>query len=137
MKRKIILTTLILTAVVGTLLALYLFRPTKACVCNDKAQHKVSATELVYLYENDEELANKTYLGKVISVEGTITSITEDAQGRKVIELDGASLGMVSCTLCSTEQENGSITPGNLVKIKGECAGFTLDVILIRCCMES
>jgi hypothetical protein len=137
MKRKIIFITLLLTVVIGSLLALYLFRPAKTCVCKEKTQHEVAATELVSLYENDEDLANQTYLGKVISVEGTITLVTEDGQGRKVIELDGESLGMVSCTLCSDEPDNGRLTPGNHIKIKGECAGFTIDVILIRCCIVS
>jgi hypothetical protein len=137
MKRKIIFFSLLTVAILGALFVLYLFRPVQECVCKVKAQEEVAATELVSLYENDEDLANQTYLGKVISVEGTITLVTEDGQGRKVIELDGESLGMVSCTLCSDEPDNGRLTPCNHIKIKGECAGFTIDVILIRCCIVS
>lgn len=136
MKRKIIFFLLLTVAILGALFVLYLFRPVQECVCKVKAQEEVAATDLVFLYENDEETANQKYLGKVIVVEGIIADLSEDAQGRTIVELDGNSMGVVSCTLCSKNKGADQLQVGKTIKIKGECAGYTIDVVLLRCCIE-
>lgn len=134
-KKTIIIVAII--AVVATIVSVaYVFRPEKTSVCNDKAQAEVSATDLISSYETDEEKANASFLGKVISVTGTITSVKTDEKGRIVIELEGGSMGMVSCTMNPKVTDTALFETGKQLSIKGECVGYTIDVVLVKCCIN-
>jgi hypothetical protein len=121
---------------VAAIAFVYVFRPTKDCVCNDKSKAELTAQTIVSNYENNETKANEEYLGKVITVSGTISSLKTDEKERTIVELDAESMGVVSCTLCEKASNEVNLTIGTSVQIKGECVGYTFDVILIKCCIN-
>jgi hypothetical protein len=134
-KKKIIWLVLITGAIIGIAVIGYLFRPTSECVCNKKAVATIAATELLNQYETDEEKANNLYLGNVIAVEGIISSVESDDLNRAVVAFESQSFGTVACTLCEKESEMEKLTEGTTVTIKGQCSGYTFDVVLVKCCL--
>lgn len=115
----------------------YLFRPTPDSVCNKIAIKTLRADQLINEYETDEADANKLYLGKVVTVTGVVSSITNDDLNRLTIEFECQSVGTVIATLCKNESTRANIQIGETLSIKGECSGYTFDVILIKCCLSS
>ncbi len=96
---------------------------------------KINFSVIVNGYQNDETIANKKFLGKIIQVSGPITDIIK--QQDTIINVfigDTNSLHKVSCLL--DKRNVGSIdkySKGNDITIKGVCTGFLLDVELNRC----
>lgn len=96
---------------------------------------KINFSIIVNGYQNDETIANKQYLGKIIQVAGPIADIIK--QQDTIINIfigDINSLHKVSCLL--DKRNAGSIdkySKGNDITIKGICTGFLLDVELNRC----
>lgn len=113
----------------------YLFRPVPDCVCNRASKESLLASQLMEQFETNEQQANINYLGKIITVEGKITSVSVDDKGRAIVELESQSTGVISCTFCKKESKAEILTEGKLVSIKGECTGFTFDVVMVKCCL--
>ncbi len=96
----------------------------------------ISADELMSLFEENEETANGSFLGKVIEVSGKVSDVTISDDGSMEIILESQSLmGGVSC---SFEAEDAMAYLSMLERvqnavIKGECTGYLADVILKRC----
>jgi len=134
--KKLLATIVVGGLLVAGLIIAYLFRPEKECVCNEKSQVELSASDLISQYETDENQSNGAFLGKVITVSGTVNSVKNDEKGNAIVELDGGSIGMVSCTLCKKESAKVELAAGSNVRIKGECVGYTIDVVLVKCCIE-
>jgi hypothetical protein len=134
--KKLLIAIVVVGLVIVGIIVAYVFRPEKECVCNVKSQAELSSSELVSRYETDEAQANNDFLGKVITVNGIISSAQKDEKGRAIVEIDGESIGMVSCTLCQKESNSTELTSGSTVRIKGQCVGYTIDVVLVKCCLE-
>ena len=113
----------------------YVFRPSSECVCNKKSVAELQSIDIIEQFETDEKQANENYLGKVITVKGEIASVSSDDSGKTVVELKSKSIGNVSCTFCKNESPDSFLKQGNTVSIKGQCVGFTFDVVLIKCCL--
>ena len=100
-----------------------------------KPAEKINFSVIVNGYKNDETIANKQYLGKIIQVSGPVADIIK--QQDTIINVfigDINSLHKVSCLL--DKRNAGSIdkySKGNDITIKGICTGFLLDVELNRC----
>lgn len=100
----------------------------------------IAAPELLKAYQENDSVANKKFLGKVLMVEGKIKSVDESAGN---ISLDDAATNaVVRCAMDSTIQGDlRLIKRGNTISIKGVCTGFNKDdtgllgdeVILNRC----
>ena len=101
---------------------------------SDAAEH-ITASGLYALYNDYEDSANKKYLGKIIEVTGTIVEI-ENQQDTLLTILMGDTLqtGMVSCLMDKNYMADAkNKVRGDIVKIKGFCTGYLMDVELNRC----
>ncbi len=129
--KKILIAILILGAI-GAGIGFYLYNKPVASLAHQKADVETTAEKLAGDYGADENLADSTYLGKVLSVQGTIADVMDEG-GKKKVHLDtGNPMSLVIC-----EMEDGS-TPSNWktganVTIKGLCSGYLSDVILVQC----
>lgn len=97
-----------------------------------KAEHSLSCTDLFTAFETDEKAANAKYLGKVVEIEGTISDVKTNKEGKTTISLEGGMLFGVTCELFESEAAD-KYKKGQKVKLKGECSGFLSDVVLVRC----
>jgi CTP-dependent riboflavin kinase len=112
------------------------FRKSELNVSSKKATIEIEASILTHAYENDEEASNARYLGKVISVSGTVNSITDEGQNILVYLKNYEDISGVMCSFNKAVFEANSVQTGDRVKIKGLCAGYLLDVQLTKCSTE-
>ena len=91
----------------------------------------ISATGLMSAYENNEKEADSLYLGKILEVAGVISSVDTAA---KVVTMETESMmGTVSCEFpADAATMLSGLAKGNSIIIKGECAGFLMDVVMKR-----
>lgn len=91
--------------------------------------YELAVPELIGSFQKGEELANRQYLGKVLSVTGRIKSIDKDSSGfYTVIMGDTASLSSVRCSMAvKITDDSLQYRPGSHVTIKGICTGYTPD----------
>jgi len=100
---------------------------------NVKAATAISlhAQNLVDDYEQNENIANKQFLDKVLEVTGQVNDIAKNQKGETIIELRGTEMGSVRCTL---EDKNlPKLKSGELATLKGICTGYLTDVVMVRC----
>jgi hypothetical protein len=138
MSRKIIiLLVLALLALVAAIIVWkWTFKKSETNVASKNADVEIAAGALVHEFEQNEDIANTRYLGKVIVVSGTVGSITEDEQGISVYLMNEEDMSGVMCTISKGTLESVLISKGDQVKIKGLCDGYLMDVKLNKCSLE-
>ncbi len=130
MKRKKIIRIGIITAVAGIVIAgsvgLYMFNMPHRDIQNTKADYRLNSSEIVAEYLADANAANNKYLAndgdsKVLEISGTVSRISEDFDGNKVLLLkaDSDKAG-VSATFTPETSVNAAILEvGQNVTVKG------------------
>lgn len=125
-KLKLIGLILLGTLLIGLGIALYLFNMPHRDVVGTKADHALTAIEIVQEYLDNPDAANAKYLNdggesKILAVTGTVRSIEEDMNRQKVILLKGdtAKAG-VSCTFTPTTNIHvANVSIGQQITVKG------------------
>ena len=99
-----------------------------------QSSFNISTVSLIQDFEADENTANKKYLDKVITVEGTVAKM-EVSDSTQVVSLKGNSpMAFVNCQFESRYKAAISqLKVGGTVKVKGICTGMLMDVVLNRC----
>ncbi len=91
----------------------------------------IKADALLESFIRDEAAANLAYLDKVLEVDGIVSSISINQDGKQVIYLEtNDPLFGISCTL---DQSVDALDIGESVTIKGFCKGYLSDVVLTSC----
>lgn len=129
-----------LAAVVVTVVVLNIyfyneFARKSADLTKSDAVERIAASDLYALYSNYEDSANKKYLGKVIEITGSVVEI-ENQQDTLLTIFCGDTLqtGRISCLIEKKETTAAKkILLGDVVKLKGICTGYLMDVELNRC----
>ena len=98
----------------------------------------VTAADLIRLADNNENLFDREYLYKTLSVRGIIRKVRKSRNGITVL-LEGqhALPEAISCsldTLYTTPYQE--LIPGDSCIIRGNCAGRLRDIILLQCIVE-
>jgi hypothetical protein len=104
-----------------------------------KAIATINAGDLIQAFDSDSAKANSIYLGKILIVQGKVTSVERENGVTIILKNEGAT----SSVRCSMNESNievaGNLQKGSLISIKGNCTGYTMDdllgndVILNRC----
>lgn len=133
--KKYILYGILLVAVVGSVVAYRMYNKPFANMEKAAADFTVDAKAFYSEFEADEAAANTKYLGKVIEVSGAVREVKKDEAGKVSIVLDsGSELAGVVCELDELSQHpKTDFAPGDQIKIKGNCTGILMDVVLVRC----
>lgn len=118
-------------------MALYFILPRKAEVFR-MDPIKVTSGKLYQDFKNETE-ANKTYSGKLLVVNGTITRSGEDPTGRPYVVLNGGDhLGEVRCLFAREDMEAlGKLKTGATITLEGVCMGKVMNVTLNECSLKS
>ncbi len=130
MKKKKIIRIGIITAVAGIVIAgavgLYMFNMPHRDVQSTEADFSLNSSEIVAEYLADASAANNKYLAadgdsKVLEVTGTVSKISEDFDGQKVVLLKAASdKAGVSATFTPETNANAEkLQVGQSITIKG------------------
>ena len=134
MRRKMI----IFIAIVLLLLiawGFYLYNKPHTDVSNIAASVSISAQELYQQFEQDETSANKKYLDKVIEVKGVVNEVQRSDTTLNILLSGGNGMGGINCSIAKKNLSD-NIHKNEMVRIKGRCTGFLLDVSLVDCVIE-
>jgi hypothetical protein len=102
-----------------------------------KAIATKQAAELVKEFEADENVANKQYNDKVVSVKGTIVKVDRNDSTQTVILAGESAMAGVVCQFDAAHNKQlETLQPGQSIKVKGVCTGALMDVILVRCALD-
>lgn len=124
--------------VIATVLCIYAYKEfmrKPADISKSDALETITASDLYSLYSNYEDSANKKYLGKILEITGSVVEI-ENQQDTLLTILLGDTLqpGRISCLIDKKQTATAkNILLGDVLKIKGICTGYLMDVELNRC----
>ena len=97
---------------------------------NEKPFVSIQAKELFNLFASNEQQANENFLDKVLQVNGRVTEVRINQEGKQIIVLESDDLIFgISCTMEGQEEVN----KGDVIHIKGICKGYLSDVVLTDC----
>lgn len=101
---------------------------------SDAAEH-IAASDLYALYSKYEDSANKKFSGKIIEVKGAVVEIENQQDTLLTIFLgDTLQTGRISCLIEKKQTAAAKhILLGDVLKLKGICTGYLMDVELNRC----
>lgn len=133
MTAKKIIVLLLVLGVFGGAYGLYLFNKPSGDVSNKKVDLSITASELVSAYKIDETAANIKYLNKVLGIAGIVKSVKVE-EGTQNILLETSD--MMSAVSCEMSKPVAAIKEGDNINIKGQCAGYLLDVVLTKCVIQ-
>ncbi len=109
----------------------------KASSKNKDAEYTLTSIDLFSEFSNQEQAANKKYIGKTVEVSGKVMEIDQDKQESTVFYLSAnAGYKGVLCTM-ENNKKNSKVKIGDVVKIKGQCAGLLQDVVINKCVLIS
>lgn len=89
----------------------------------------IDARTLFHDFQMNETQAGTKYLNKVIEVNGVVADI-DSSGGNIAILLSTGTAGFINCAMNSRLD---GIRMNNEIRIKGKCAGYMMDVILVDC----
>lgn len=106
---------------------------------NVEAENAVATLTAINLYNeflNNENSANKKWVGKVVEIRGTIYSISE-MENYVSINLQATADGGINCSLQKKDlSPDEKFNHGDIITIKGKCTGFLIDVDLVDCVIK-
>ena len=135
MRRKYLVIA-VLVWVLLIVMGLYFYNKPHSSMASIKPDYSLEATELYKQFQQDEAVANKKYLDKVIVVKGMVAEVQQSGTNATV-ELRGeSSLGGVNCSFMNMKPNTQFTSKGSFLTIKGKCSGFLMDVNLVDCVVE-
>lgn len=124
---------LLLLGVLGVAVGYYYYNKPTESLKDAPAELCVSADSLFAMYESDETASNAKFLDKVIEVDGKIQAVNTDTSGLSLTLLTSSGMFGVICKLEDKSTPETQFSIGQQVRIKGQCTGYLMDVVLIRC----
>lgn len=130
---KISLLAITIVGLSGIFAGVYLFNEQHLDLRSTAPDFEISATGLQKAFDENEADAASKYVNRIIEVTGTVQSVKSGEQNIASISLQtGSIISSVICTFVSKSDLSG-LVPGIQVKVRGECSGFLMDVLLNNC----
>ena len=126
---KKILTLGVLLAMIGGAIGYYMYTKPLDSMESMETNLRITAEAFFAAFDNDETLANKLYLDKVVEVSGKVSKV-ENANNKTSIYLSTEE--EMSSIIFQLEKSDPSIKVGDSVTLKGLCTGYLMDVVLVR-----
>jgi tRNA_anti-like len=106
---------------------------------NTAGENAVASLSAINLYNEfltSENTADKKWVGKVIEVNGSISSVSESGNYLSII-LRASTDGGVNCSILKKDLDPGDkFNSGDSITIKGKCTGFLMDVNMVDCVVK-
>lgn len=95
----------------------------------------VNAYQFEYEYDHNEIQSDQWYKGKEFMVGGRVVRVARDGLGTPYVRLETNNrMSAINCSFPTTaETELAQLGPGDVVYIRGVCAGKTGDIIMNMC----
>lgn len=135
MKKLIIVILIVMGSAVAY--GFYLFNKPHQGVAHKEAAYTLESKQLFTEFDQNENSANKKYLGKVVCVYGRVSDKAVDAKGTLSLILEGGEMAGVGCQFDkSVLKDIENVKKGQAIKVKGVCTGMLMDVVLVDCVPE-
>ncbi len=136
-KKILVLSGIFLTVLIIGSIAYYRYEKPRTSLINIKPAYNVDAKELYQAFVQDENKANKQYLEKVIQVKGIVDNVQLSEATISLLLSAGEEMGGVNCSIIKSKKDQ-QIVPqkGSLIKVKGRCIGFIMDVNIVDAIVE-
>lgn len=95
----------------------------------------MDASKLYNDFSNDENTADKKYLGKVVQITGKVIDVKNENNETAVTledELFGVSTYLDSAFVANNKNLIATIDTGKIVTLRGQCDGMLNDVVISR-----
>jgi hypothetical protein len=130
---KIALFVIFFLTIAGIGAALYLLKMGHKDLKNVVPDFIISASDLQRTFEDNESEATVKYVNKILEVNGIVESASPgEANVLNVTLKTSNNFSSIICTFPSAIDPH-LFTPDTQVKIRGECSGFLMDVLLNNC----
>lgn len=123
-------------ACLGSITGFYLYNKPVKSTASKSVDVAIQAADLFNEFATDENVANKKYLDKVISISGVVTNVA-DEEGLTIVTLKtNSDMFGVICKVEASDNKAKALKNGEEVRVKGVCTGMLMDVVMIRCVIE-
>lgn len=121
--------------VIGLLIGLYLFNKKDPDLSKVKPDYVIDVTSLVNEFSQDENSASAKYIDKVLDVKGPILAIepTSDSTMNVTLGAENQMTGVICSFKDVTDPSFQNINEGEIITIRGVCAGILMDILLNNC----
>lgn len=125
--------TFLLVALAGIFIFIKLYNRSHEDLYKSTPDFVLSVEQIVNSFEEDENQANKMYLDKIIQIEGNISEISA-VSGNSIITITSENHSKsIVCNMDVMENKKVlALQEGQKVVLRGVCAGFLMEVILVR-----
>jgi hypothetical protein len=133
-KSKLIIVLLLVGVIGGGAIAWYMYEKPVKGLENVQPDVSIDGAALFTEFETDEIAANEKYLGKIVEVTGIVRDKEVAETGNTIILGTANEMFGINCGLHQSQQAAfDKLKAGDLVTLKGECAGYLMDVVFVRC----
>jgi hypothetical protein len=130
---KKILLFILFIGLAGAIAGWYYYNKPIGSLKDVDAAFQISSDSLFAAYEMDEAAANSKFLDKTIEVYGKILAVNTDTSGLSLTLQTGSDMFGVICKLEDKSLPETNFSIGQQIRLKGQCTGFLMDVVLVRC----
>lgn len=89
----------------------------------------ITADALYTAFKTNEAEANKKFLDKALALNGEVTAVSTNQDGKTVVEIKTADpFVVINCTF---KENPGSLKPGDTITFKGICTGYIPDANVV------
>lgn len=125
-----------LVVLAGATIGYYMYNLKRSDLTKVKPDFIISSSELYSAFESDEPGATARFTGKVVEVNGNVAQVefgSIDSTLSITLREDDQFSGVI-CTFNGIEDKSAVIIiPGQQIKVRGECSGMLMDVLLNNC----
>jgi hypothetical protein len=126
-KKRMIIGGIVVVIMVTAFYGWYQYNRTVQGLADVRADYTVDASALINEFVTNEDVAQKKYLNKILSVKGIIKGIEPGESAGTIVLGDTTDMNGVRCVLDSTANATGSLQRGAVITIKGAITGFNKD----------
>jgi hypothetical protein len=138
MSRKRILLLVLGLLLIGAGIGISLWNKPHENMQSSRAEASLDAAALFKAFNDDEEAANGSYLGKTVAVSGKVKEVSNEPGSPIKITLEtGEDFGVVCELDALSKHPKTDFKPGEGISLKGKCDGLNFDVQLSRCVVVS
>jgi len=122
---------------IGVIIGVYFFTLGQKDLANAKADYALTARELYADFEKDEDAATQKYVDKILEVSGPVYQVDMNTDSTlNVVLMNQEDFGGVSCSFNTLKDPSSiDISKGDMVVIRGICAGYLLPDVLLNNCV--
>ena len=120
-------------ALSAILAVLYMYNLKHTDMAKARPDFVITASLLQKAFEDNETEASTRYINKILEVTGTIASVKP--AGNSVLSISFVTESDHSSVICTfpAVADISEFRAGDKIKLRGECSGFLMDVLLNNC----